>query len=639
MLLTIIKKPNVFTSNVNDDIVDKQHAATDADTEANSDSNTTEYINEFVHIDIFETEYRMEKHRGKTISKLCVKSGWTSKLAIFLFKEIRVPCKFDFRKAWITNGVIHTKANCDCGSMLVVSCDLKIVRVSISKIRKDYNHKRKYQVSGSLKDKLDDLLSHKSAEAVRNIIVNENIPNNQELTEIFDPVTPGLNALRIQKFKQQKIGQDPVDAILDMMDSEFKDSILAVGHSPFYVFYRTELQLAWYKAESKKGPISIVFDATGSTVISPRRSQKIAGTDKLKYSFIYSLLAKTKTKSVPIAQMLSQDHTSEFIELFLRKMFKYLKPPFQITCDAAKALMKTLVKTFTNCHSLSEYVTKSMSALINGTKTPEVFLRIDVAHFIKNFTRKVKDSDYRRRNFFRGVVGYLMQCANFKIVKEIIHDFFTVILNKFDGCSNSKNLPSEESKRKLLRLISTHDEKTDYDATGDDVADMDFGVHVDYTWIIQIIDTVELTSADEGDLHDNIYYSPKDKNFYVKLFSTIPLWGNVMSGLYGSTTTTATSADVESSFKSLKNGILGHKMMRADTFLRTHIEAVNAAIKLNASSNDAKTTESNAPIRKRSNSMNETPTKRPRRRTNSNQYEYHDREPSETKYEEENGNK
>lgn len=51
-------------------------------------------------------------------------------------------------------------------------------------------------------------------------------------------------------------------------------------------------------------------------------------------------MVKTDNKSVPIGQMLSQDHTSDFITLFIEKTFKNLKPPSELCSDEGKALLK-----------------------------------------------------------------------------------------------------------------------------------------------------------------------------------------------------------------------------------------------------------------------------------------------------------
>lgn len=94
-----------------------------------------------------------------------------------------------------------------------------------------------------------------------------------------------------------------------------------------------------------------------------------------------------------------------------------------------------------------------------------------------------------------------------------------------------------------------------------------------------------------------------------------------MNSTFGSTATVATSSDVESSFNSLKNFILSGKMSQAHAFIRTHVDFVNAEIKLNAISTSDRSDEPKA--RKRSNSVSSPlrQSSHKRQRSNSNQYE------------------
>lgn len=338
-------------------------------------------------------------------------------------------------------------------------------------------------------------------------------------------------------------------------------------------------------------------------------------------------MAKTRSgKSVPVGQMLSQDQSSEFIELFLRKMFKNLKAPKEFVCDESKALLKALAATFAKCEGISCYVTQCMAALQTGSPRPLIHLRIDRSHFVKNVTNKIKDNDYRRRDFYRGVVGYLIQCDSFSNAKKIIQDFFTTILNKFDGFVDSNPLPAEDSKRKLLFLLESYDANADYAEDTEKLPDTELDVNVDCSWIENIIAEVVITDDVDQRAHDNLYFNPGVEKFYIKLFSTIPLWSNLMNSLFESSRTVATSADVESNFKSLKTGIIGRKMIRPDTFLLMHVDFVNAEVKLKAGSK--KTEPSEVKIRNRSKSLSEISPTIQRKRSNSNQFEYHSPDPN-----------
>lgn len=75
-------------------------------------------------------------------------------------------------------------------------------------------------------------------------------------------------------------------------------------------------------------------------------------------------MAKTSTKSVAIAQVLTQDQSTEFIILFLKKTFKNLRPPGEIVCNEGKALLKALVGTFANFENIKRR--KLLQVIKNG---------------------------------------------------------------------------------------------------------------------------------------------------------------------------------------------------------------------------------------------------------------------------------
>lgn len=570
---------------------------------------------------IFKIVRQSTKHRNKIIEKDMVESGWTSKLAIFLFENTKVSCKFQFKHIWIlNNGIVSTKGRCECKSFAEIKSNQNILDVEISNIDNNFKHTHKYQVRGEFKKNLAEKLKCGSALSVGTDIITDFIPDNESLPTSFVPVVPSGNALRILKHKSHKREGDTIDIILDWKENAYKNVITAVCNSPFYIFYRTKLQMAWYLTESKKRNISISIDATGCVVRPPPQSQKMEGSDKLKHVFLYSIMAKGASKSVPIAQMITQDQSSEFIGFFLEKTFKNQKSPREVVCDESKALLKAITKTFTNCYNVENYISTCMSSLLNGTAPPICSMRIDRSHFVKNITRKIKHKDTRKRNFFRYVIGYLIQCDCFLAARNIILDFFTLILNENHGNDElGVELPAESAKKRLLSLISSHDAidyTDDVDGLESDDSDNNLNYDADVQWIEEIIRQV--TRNESKSCHDNLYFSPDDEAMFVKIFSSIVLWSNVTNSMFSSTTLTATSSDVESYFKSLKSGILRRKMLSADEFLENHMKFINAEIKLNAQQKNI-VSDTN---RKRRNSLDETsPITKPKKKRSNSMHE------------------
>lgn len=309
-------------------------------------------------------------------------------------------------------------------------------------------------------------------------------------------------------------------------------------------------------------------------------------------------MAKTSTKSVAIAQVLTQDQSTEFIMLFLKKTFKNLRPPGEIVCDEGKALLKALVGTFGNFENIKAYIAACMSSHLYGTMPPKCQVRIDRSHFVKNVTKKNKYRDHRKQQLFRGIFGFLIQCDSFETARKIILDLFTVILNENDGFDEfGVASPSEEARKRLNALCSTHKASDDYASdsdNGDEVIpitedgdiEKDLNFNADSGWIDDVIK--EVSFAKSENYHESVYFSGRDKEMYVKMLSSIALWSNIINPIFGSSTVVATSSNVESYFKLLKTGIIGRKMLRVDDFFEQHTDFVNAEIKLNAISNNKK---------------------------------------------------
>lgn len=329
--------------------------------------------------------------------------------------------------------------------------------------------------------------------------------------------------------------------------------------------------------------MQLSVDATGSIIKPPKMSQTMDLSEMLKHMFLYQIMAMAYGKSVPVAQIISQDQSSDFIEFFFKKMFKDLKDPIQFNCDEGKALMKAIVKVFCGYESVKMLIRAYIDTLLFDAPRPQLLLQIDRSHMVKNITKKIKYSDFRKQNFFRCTIGYLIQCANFEAAKKIIEDFFTIIMNSHDGNDEyGKPLPSESAKKRLLKLCSSYDESADYETPPtDEKSDETYlEFDADTEWLDNIIASVTVKSSPE--YHDSVFYSPNDTQKFKTIFSSIPLWSNIMKPIYGLPEVASTSSDCESHFKSIKHGILERKLYSVDKFFEEHIELIDAEVKMSA---------------------------------------------------------
>lgn len=153
--------------------------------------------------EIFEIEPTKVKHRNKEIIKAFVTPGWASKLTMFLYMKTNLSCKFDFINVWVTRDEeIKTTGHCgQCKAQASIMCQRNVINIKINNISSAFEHKRRYQIRGELKDRLTKELEHKSALAVQTKAVNDIITDNDNLSSNFIPILPNINALRVLKYR------------------------------------------------------------------------------------------------------------------------------------------------------------------------------------------------------------------------------------------------------------------------------------------------------------------------------------------------------------------------------------------------------------------------------------------------------
>lgn len=160
-----------------------------------------------------------------------------------MYENTKLRCKLDFKNIWITSdGKISTVGKCECKSHADISYHNNHLSVKVENISRTFPHKRTYQIRGDFKQKLLHNLEHKSAHAAQTKLINELNPDNEKLDEQFNPFVPNLNAIRLLKSKGHKKEADPVDVLLEWKDTIYENVISAIGHSPFFIFYRSPLQ-------------------------------------------------------------------------------------------------------------------------------------------------------------------------------------------------------------------------------------------------------------------------------------------------------------------------------------------------------------------------------------------------------------
>lgn len=136
--------------------------------------------------------------------------------------------------------------------------------------------------------KIGALLDSGAAYVVRGKLADQKMkPGDPEPAHL-----PTANAMRILKHKNsvQNLSTNnrhPAYNLVAMRDM-FVGAIENVGFDPFFVFYSTQLQNAWYNAEFNRRRSVITIDATGLGLTIPGNKT---------YIFLYTICAKGKIGS------------------------------------------------------------------------------------------------------------------------------------------------------------------------------------------------------------------------------------------------------------------------------------------------------------------------------------------------------
>lgn len=542
--------------------------------------------------DMIPLENYLKNARGKQIVVKRPIAGWADKLFELVWCAKKTNCAWVFRYSYVNadESILFVGDCTECKAVFrgIANINRTALDVQIKGYKEEYNHTKRRVVRGERKNQIAKNLENKSAFKVHRELAAELIEDgNAGLV----PHLPSLGALRQIKYVSSiEDKQSAVQNILKWKNSSasFRNTIFGVGSSPFFVKYQLPIQKEWYLKECKNNDekMAIALDSTGSLVIPPDDSEISSKTQKPKHIFLHNMMAKTDSTSIPIAQAISQDSTARFISNWIDEIFTDMPPPGEVVCDGSKALMLALVRALTPYRSVKEYIQANIKSVEVGCLPPNCFLRLDRSHFIQNLSKKIAYKNSEKRNFFRCVFGFLIQCNDFDEARHIIADLFTVILNKYTGTESGVPLPAGRSKRRLQNLCSTHiwedtevennidcsDNANEKSSVVDDVADDG--------WLQKIIERITVNNADYDDLVENAFYCEYDKQIYINILVNLPLWSNIMVNVYGSKYTTATSQDVESNFKTLKHHVFDQKMVRPDKFLLSHANYLKVEVKL-----------------------------------------------------------
>lgn len=259
--------------------------------------------------------------------------------------------------------------------------------------------------------------------------------------------------------------------------------------------------------------------------------------------------------------------------------------PHEVTTDDSAALIKAAVLTFTDCKTTNEYIQRCERILNGFPDQLSCYIRLDVAHFIKNVTQNAvfKKMVPAQKMFYQCMIGVMIQCDSFEKMKEIIEDILFVATMRFESADFTKII------LKCQQLIRTHDfssainsiESSDVQNKIDDIEDVSDNVSEWFTQIeVEVQEKQHQAEGTTSNVRDNLYFSKKFVAYFKELCKRIPLWTAVMTDYFHSETKIASSSDVESENNILKHIIFKNVKLPVglDTFLITFFRSIKGSI-------------------------------------------------------------
>lgn len=107
-----------------------------------------------------------------------------------------------------------------------------------------------------------------------------------------------------------------------------------------------------------------------------------------------------------------------------------MPPPKEAVTDSSRDLLTAIVRTFAGFTTIEKYCDAYLKSNL-----PDCFVRIDVAHFIKNYADALKSEQRLIKIFYLAVLGKIIVAQNLDTAADIIKAVLTVAQSETSGQS------------------------------------------------------------------------------------------------------------------------------------------------------------------------------------------------------------
>lgn len=226
------------------------------------------------------------------------------------------------------------------------------------------------------------------------------------------------------------------------LEETYTDCIHDIGLDPFFVHFYTPELIHLYRSYSKSSSYpSLIIDATGTVV---KKFSKL-GLTKTQTLYLYEAVVYDdgRNHTFTACSMISERHDNIAIYNWLSRWLKSgVPPPKETCCDMSLALLSAIVRSFTQYSSLNDYINVCSLLLFENNSRhsfwlPKCYIRIDVAHFVKNLTKwsPFKTVSKRVKEIYLRVICLIVKSQSISEIKTLLLSIFVVASNETSGHS------------------------------------------------------------------------------------------------------------------------------------------------------------------------------------------------------------
>lgn len=559
-----------------------------------------------------------KQYRDDTKTKvritLHLQEGWGNVLLDIIYDQHRLPCPHTLKasvasdptlaEAYVTvHGTCSECGGTARGTILMPPEDgLGVIMYWRATDTRGKFHEKRRQLSGPSRTQQGAACSGKSASLQeRHEAASRMDPGDPPPPTLFKP-----RVLRkaVEEHRAKTLGVvGGTDHVVDKVcvlkrTVPHLGSIHDVSADPVAVSYDTPEQALIYKAYRQKKYTRLTADTTGGVV--QRVPRRVPNSGLSGHIFLTELVLSGELQ-IPIAQLLSEKNNTVKIWHWLVDWLERSgsRVPDEVVCDSAVVLLSSFARAFAGCESLKQYIEIQFKYVIKETDSAaKVFIRKDVAHFIKNVCKwKVWNDDMPKvKDFYIRCVALLVLCTSADDFENILLHILTLAYSTNIGHSDNLDpVPAEESVAVLAQKVG---DETAFDVQkilAEQTPELMLAIDLDENdiptnikdWVENVKENASRRSEDssEGDKLSP-YRNPELGNKLVDAAMDFVLWTAVLVNYYSSPYLRGTSAGSEGDFADLKGRILAgvlHPLL-LDKFILTHLMSINGQTKLAAAS-------------------------------------------------------